>query len=821
MDPPTVPLKAGAPRYRAVLLGPFQLVDAETGENVTPKSRKARALLAYLALDKGGSAKRDHMAGLLWGNRGEEQARASLRQTLYELRPLKQGETALIEGDREDVKLAHALLSTDIDRIEDLVASGNLQTLDQALSHWSAPPLADLLSIDSAFDEWAMATRERTQAHVIGAVLARLEQSFGANDAVALQAIGSRLQALDPLNERILRLLLRADHEAGDSPAMHKRFQRFNEALKRELDVAPSAETRRVFQELVSLGRAQVKGSEVASDHSHSSIAVSADTHDPQERTALRRWSARPLQWLAAAGLLIVVGIAFATWRVADRPDDSDARIAVIPFTLIGSDAELVRFGQTLLSEITTSLTLNDVRSVSGEEVAGFGGSSGTSAVTERRVAFLVEGTVTREQANFRVQVHLVTAHDHVVVWSREFERNAGEPSLLSSNVAARIADVAAVALIARREPGVDWNAFSQVLLANDLVREHSVQSIGRSRDLLLKALEQTPNFGFAHSVLAMQTQEAMRVDPEADVAALRSEAKLSAERAIALSPNLSTPYLVLSQLLPPHRWAERESLLRRGLAVKETPRLAIDEGVVHSYLARLLRATGRVRTALRYSQRAAALDPMSPGKLMSVAETFAMLGLVDESHRTFEQAARRYPDHPGIRNTRFEIASIFEPPDAGLALLDSPSQRPVLYSSQGLQAWRAFLIARKARDAAAVKEACDQIAAAERGGWIAAAEAIAMFAALGQTDEGFSLAHRHFAKGNDWDAAALFYPSSAPMRRDRRFFALAVEIGLTDYWQTSGNWPDFCEEPGGSLDCKAAAARQTTLRSKAEPTVQ
>ncbi len=61
-----------------------------------------------------------------------------------------------------------------------------------------------------------------------------------------------------------------------------------------------------------------------------------------------------------------------------------------------------------------------------------------------------------------------------------------------------------------------------------------------------------------------------------------------------------------------------------------------------------------------------------------------------------------------------------------------------------------------------------------------------------------------------------LFFPSAGPhsdvfpaaLRSDPRFIALAAKIGLVDYWRSTGNWPDFCTEPGLPYDCKAEAAK-------------
>src|SRR6516162_5319064 len=56
------------------------------GRPVVIAAKKARALLGYLALREGTEVPRGVLTGLLWGERSEEQARGSLRQTLSELR---------------------------------------------------------------------------------------------------------------------------------------------------------------------------------------------------------------------------------------------------------------------------------------------------------------------------------------------------------------------------------------------------------------------------------------------------------------------------------------------------------------------------------------------------------------------------------------------------------------------------------------------------------------------------------------------------------------------------------------------------------------
>jgi DNA-binding SARP family transcriptional activator len=67
------------------LLGGFELCSS-AGTPVTVAAKRAKALLAYLAVSAGRAHPRDKLAGLLWEEREEAQARHNLRQVLASLR---------------------------------------------------------------------------------------------------------------------------------------------------------------------------------------------------------------------------------------------------------------------------------------------------------------------------------------------------------------------------------------------------------------------------------------------------------------------------------------------------------------------------------------------------------------------------------------------------------------------------------------------------------------------------------------------------------------------------------------------------------------
>src|SRR3984893_4687744 len=85
------------PKSELRLLAPLSL--AIDGRELHQLPRKADALLALLALQPGRPIARETVADFLWTDRGPEQARHSLRQTLLVLRRSVGNDLILAEGN--------------------------------------------------------------------------------------------------------------------------------------------------------------------------------------------------------------------------------------------------------------------------------------------------------------------------------------------------------------------------------------------------------------------------------------------------------------------------------------------------------------------------------------------------------------------------------------------------------------------------------------------------------------------------------------------------------------------------------------------------
>lgn len=233
------------------LLGPLVIEGEDRQFGKVP--RKARALLAYMAAQGGRAVSRERLSDLLWPYQGSDQARHSLRNCLLELRKA----LAPAAGRHLAAEFANCRLQAidvDIEHFERLARSPSRAELLAAAELYRGEFLADFVINSEPFQEWLAAERDRT-LDLICSVLQRLtalQDEAGEHDAAIQSA--RRLAALDPLSEIGQRALIRAYAHAGRRPEALRQYRTCAEILKRELGVAPDAETQALANEIARSG---------------------------------------------------------------------------------------------------------------------------------------------------------------------------------------------------------------------------------------------------------------------------------------------------------------------------------------------------------------------------------------------------------------------------------------------------------------------------------------------------------------------------------------------------------------------------------------
>ena len=246
------------------LLGRFEIEEA--GHPATMmKYAKGCALLAYLIVT-GHPQRRENIADLLWEGGSTKQALGTLRRLLHRVRPhvpeLYASRTEITYHVSDDV-------SIDLLTLRAGLASDDIEQLSSALALYRGGLLAEFYLDDAPrFSEWLLIAREQLRQEV-WAAYRRLCAAYSEQQQwTAGVAATRRWLALDPLDEAILRQLLRFLIADGQHEEAVAQYETSRQRLWDELGVEPEPATvdvstqiraeqqsGRVLQQPVAFGR--------------------------------------------------------------------------------------------------------------------------------------------------------------------------------------------------------------------------------------------------------------------------------------------------------------------------------------------------------------------------------------------------------------------------------------------------------------------------------------------------------------------------------------------------------------------------------------
>ena len=129
----------------------------------------------------------------------------------------------------------------------------------------------------------------------------------------------------------------------------------------------------------------------------------------------------------------------------------------------------------------------------------------------------------------------------------------------------------------------------------------------------------------------------------------------------------------------------------------------------------------------------------------------------------------------------------------------------------KAIDAWNAALKISASKETAAKAGAVKAVMGAASTGSLGRGPALMLLAMLGDLDGAFAQAQLYKPLAPN-APPFLFLPTTAAMRSDPRFMPLARNLGLIDYWRSTGQWPDFCNEPDLPYDCHVEAAKVAGL---------
>jgi DNA-binding SARP family transcriptional activator len=246
-------------------LGPPRV---EVGERpVIFHRRKNLAMLAYLAIS-GEPLRRETLAELFWPDSSRERTHSNLRRDLSELAALIGSDWLSIERDSValapgakcwlDVQAFHNLLGEllSIGAPTPTPPETMIARLSGAVDLYRGDFLKGFsLSDCNEFDEWQFIQGERFRQDYIQALERLIQAHCALNDHPAAIPYSLRWLAVEPLNERVHRLVIELHLQANQVSSALRYYHRCVKLLKDELGVDLSPETQGLYRRMVEIQR--------------------------------------------------------------------------------------------------------------------------------------------------------------------------------------------------------------------------------------------------------------------------------------------------------------------------------------------------------------------------------------------------------------------------------------------------------------------------------------------------------------------------------------------------------------------------------------
>jgi TolB-like protein/DNA-binding SARP family transcriptional activator len=560
------PLAESHAELKLRLLGTFSLSSA--GQDIAVPGLRSRALLAFLACNAGKTYAREKLAGLLWSERFEEQARQSLRQTLTVLR--KAIGSDLIDTDRGDVGLKETF-SSDVSRFLALAATGDCDRLREAVALYQDDLLAGFSLEEKAFTDWLATERARLRDLALGALETLMEPADGDVAPARLLDYAQRAISIDPYREQAHRQLLRALVLAGRRNDALMHYRQLERRLQSDLGVQPEAATRAVFEAV----RAGVIGLESAQPQSGEIAGPALPAPDGSQS--------------------------------AGKPT-----IAVLPFVNMSADTQQDFFSDGVTEDIITELSRFRQISVLARNTAFRYRDTGIEVKRVGRklgVQYVVEGSIRRMGDRVRITAQLVDATSGNQLWAEHFDRDQREIFAVQDQVIRTIVgtlvgrlEAAGVEQI-RRRPTTSLEAYECLLRAKALPLGNQRIEAER-RALYERAIGLDPYYGLAHAFLAHAIYLEWFRDMTASDVALDHALEL-AKKAVALDDNEPTAHYELGWIyLSRKSFDLAEQYYQRALSLNpNSPGLFAHMSFLYAY-------TGRTDEALDALAQARLIDP-------------------------------------------------------------------------------------------------------------------------------------------------------------------------------------------------------------------
>lgn len=380
----------------------------------------------------------------------------------------------------------------------------------------------------------------------------------------------------------------------------------------------------------------------------------------PADPEKITRWQRS--RWRLGSLLTLFV-IVFATvsgiyiWKVNSEFSDSSIAstaavnaetfnppansIAVLPFQNLSNNPSRLYFSDGITQELTNALgQIASLHVIAWQSVAGFRDSTlpANKIGKELNVAYMLIGSVLREDDKLRVYVELVNTVTGYQVWSNKYDRSLKDVFAVQDDISKAIAGSLQIQLSDNKHlvtsATTSTEAYDAYLKGMAASNARSTENLYKAIKYFQMAIKLDPDYALAYAQLG-SVYTTLPENTSMSFEEANAKALPMVEKALAINPNLAQAHAVLANIyISQHKLETAKAELLKTLALDPNNVSA------HTSYAFML----PLKEALPQFQQAAILNPESWAVQMNLAGAYAQIGMNKEAIDAYQVAHRLSP---------------------------------------------------------------------------------------------------------------------------------------------------------------------------------
>jgi len=500
---------------------------------------------------------------------------------------------------------------------------------------------------------------------------------------------------------------------------------------------------------------------------------------------------ARRPWWLFPGMALVCLLLAFGLFnddRIRSRlfgkvPAGHIHALAVLPLQNLSHDPDQDYFAQGMTEELITDLAqIGSLRVISSTSSMQYKGTKKPlpEIARELNVDVILEGTVQRSGDHVRITAQLVDAANDQHLWAKTYDGDLRDVLALENEVARSVAVEIQVQLTPGQTqrlattPTVNRDAYESYLKGRYFWNKRNPEGLKRALAYFQQSTEAQPDFAPAFAGLAdtysLLGAAGFDVLPRPEAA---EKARVAAKRALELDDGMAEAHASMGFVLYSYdwNWVAAESEFKQAILLNPNYPTA------HQWYSEFLNDFGREEEALRESETALVLDPISVLANQVVARAHYFARRFDKA---IESSKKSLELDPNFSIAHLRLGRAYAAKGMYKEAITEFREFGRLSGNESLTTASIGNTLARSGDTAGALQALARQTELSRHKPVPAICFVLVYTGMGDKSQAFTWLDKAYAEHSDFLLVLNVDPLFDPLRSDAHFRDLLLRVGFT-----------------------------------------